>query len=247
MIPELKSWNIKLNTLSTNQDSSTNKEQPKAQTNIKISSTKIRENEVVTVRPLWFTYEVTDKGPRLIYQSHKCSFYAEKEWFQYRVLKSINRTFKIRINDYTGFSFVPYTDKQEFANLLKNAYEDVQNQVYDKELADCLNKIDKYSKRKVRLFINSCRCFLMKTSIEDYCYDADKQAYMLNVNVIKYLNINNKSVLHISLQEIIENSGIEEYYDKFKDKITERWPDGILEYIDIDEILGQYQISVDML
>lgn len=39
------------------------------------------EDEIITVNPLWFSYKVTERGPRLVYRSHMCTFFGEKNGF----------------------------------------------------------------------------------------------------------------------------------------------------------------------
>lgn len=211
-------------------------QQLKTRTNIKLSSEEMRENEIVIVSPLSFSYNVTERGPRLVYRSHMCTFFGEKEWFQYSILKSINRIFKIRINDYTGFSFIPYSDKQEFASILQQKYEELQNQIYKKELADCFSKIEKYIQNSIIIYRDSLRHFVMRTSIEDYSFDEGKQVYLLDINIIKYLNIKDKVIFHIPFQEIIKESEIDDYYEKYQDEIAEKWQDGFSRQIELTEI-----------
>lgn len=215
-------------------------QQLKTRTNVKLSSEEMRENEIVIVSPLSFSYNVTERGPRLVYRSHMCTFFGEKEWFQYNILKSINRTFKIRINDYTGFSFIPYSDKQEFASILQQKYEELQNQIYKKELTDCFSRIEKYIQNSIIIYRDSLRHFVMRTSIEDYSFDEGKQVYLLNINIIKYLNIKDKVIFHIPFQEIIKESGIDDYYEKYQDEIAEKWQNGFSRQIELTEIFPNF-------
>lgn len=205
------------------------------------------EDEIITVNPLWFSYKVTERGPRLVYRSHMCTFFGEKKWFQYNILKSINRTFKIRINDYTGFSFIPYSDKQVFESILKQKYEEMQNQIYKEELADCFCKIETYIQNRINIYIDSLRRFVIRTSIEDYYFDEKKQVYLLNINIREYLNIKDIIIFHIPFQDIIKESNIEDYYDKYQDEIAAKWCDGLSNQIDITEIfpnLSSANISI---
>ena len=227
---------VKCQDLSNNVAPSQSPSKPHFLTNRKISSKEMYDKDIVNVSPIMFSYKITEKGPRLVYRSHMCRFYGEKNWFQYRVLKSIDRTFKIRINDCTGFSFVPFTDKQEFASILEQKYNEVQSQIYNEELTDCLDKIDQYIKNRILSYINSCRRFVIKTSKADYFYDKNKQVYILNIDIIKYLKISNQSLFHIPLKEILEKSEMEDYSGKYKEEIAAQWPDGYSGHIKINDI-----------
>lgn len=195
---------------------------------------------VYTVRATDFSFVKTLTGPHLVFRTHKAFCFAESQWFQPRVLRAIDRTFQIRISDYTGFSFIPHSDKQVFLNLLKQAFLDVEQQIYHEELNACLNSIEKYLNRCVNSYIRNCQNINFETKLDDYSFNDDKQVFIYKFNALSFLGINNDQVkLHVPLTRIMEQFEDSDR-DKFKSEITSKYPDGYYTVVDLDRIFPNH-------
>lgn len=189
---------------------------------------------VYTVRATDFSFVKTLTGPHLVFRTHKAFCFAESQWFQPRFLRNIDRTFQIRISDYTGFSFIPHSDKQVFLNLLKQAFLDVEQQIYHEELNACLNSIEKYLNRCVDAYIHNCQNLKFETNLDDYSFNEDKQVFIYKFNALSYLGIKNNQVrLHVPLARIMEQLD-EDDRNKFHKEITSKYPDGYITVVKLD-------------
>ena len=199
-------------------------------------NTSKRYQSVFTVRATDFSCQYTETGPHLVFRSHKAFCLVEKEWFQPRVLKSINRTFQIRLSDYVGFTFIPHSDKQVFLNLLKETYLDVEQQIYNEHLTICLKSIEKFIKSYVFAYIYRCQNIKFETDLADYCFNEDKQVFIYKFNASDYLKLKRDGViLHIPLAEILEQLDEDDRY-KFHADIISKYPDGYQTVADLDRI-----------
>lgn len=200
------------------------------------SSTK----SVFTVKATDFSFDATLMGPHLVFRTHKSFCYVRKEWFQPRVLKSIDRSFKIRLSDYVGFTFVPQSDKQVFLNLLEQTYLEVEQEIYKEQLYACLNSVENYITSRVNDYIRNCQNIKFETNLYDYSFNEEKQVYIYKFNALEYLGINSNGVrLHVPLSSILERSD-EEYPNKFHNEITSEYPDGYITVVDIDKLFPNH-------
>lgn len=219
----------------------------KVKTTSSSSSTLADENKqqsryqsIFTVKATDFSCQHTVTGPHLVFRSHKAFCFVKSEWFQPRVLKSIDRTFQIRLSDYIGFTFIPHSDKQVFLNLLQQAYLDVEQQIYNEQLTSCLNTIEKYVNACVGRYIYNCHNIKFETNLEDYSFNEDKQVYIYKFNALEHLNIKTGGVrLHVPLTWILKHLD-ETECNKFHEEITSKYPDGYITVADLDTIFPNH-------
>ena len=202
---------------------------------------------VFKVRATDFSFVNTLEGPYLVFRTHRAFCLAESRWFQPRILQAIHRTFKIRLSYYTGFSFIPYSDKQEFLNLLEQTYLDAEQQIYRERLNACIYSIEKFLNRCVNAFIGNCQNIKFETNLDDYFFNEDKQVFIYKFNALSHLGINNNQVkLHVPLSRIMEQ--IEDSdLNKFKNEITSKYPNGYYSITDLDNIFpnhSSFDISI---
>lgn len=201
---------------------------------------KRRYQSIFTVKATDFSCQHTVMGPHLVFRSHKAFCFVKSEWFQTRVLKSIDRTFQIRLSDYVGFTFIPHSDKQVFLNLLQQAYLDVEQQIYNEQLTSCLNTIEKYVNACVGRYIYNCHNIKFETNLEDYSFNEDKQVYVYKFNALEHLNIKTDGVrLHVPLTWILKHLD-EDDCNKFHKEITSKYPDGYITVADLDTIFPNH-------
>lgn len=200
---------------------------------------------VYTVRATDFSFVKTLTGPYLVFRTLKTFCFAESQWFQPRVLRAIDRTFQIRISDYTGFSFIPHSDKQVFLNLLKQAFLDVEQQIYNEELNACLDSIEEYLNGCVDEYISNYQSINLETNLDDYSFNEGKQVFIYKYNALSYLGISNNQVrLHVPLTRIMEQLE-DSVRDKFKSEIKSKYPDGYYTTADLDRIFPNHS-SLDI-
>lgn len=192
-------------------------------------------NKVYTVKATDFSFQHSFSMPNLVFLSNKTFFFAESKWFDKRVLKSITRTFNIKLNKYTGFSFIPYSDKEVFRNLLEQAYLNFERKCYEERLNNCINTIEKYLYNKIYIYVNSFRHFRLKTNFNDYYFNEEKQTYIFNVDVLKHLNIVAVKHVNIPLSTILSHIS-ETERNKFLEEITKKWPNGYNIELNVDSI-----------
>lgn len=191
---------------------------------------------VFTVKASDFSFVATLTGPHLAFRTHRSFCSVRSEWFQPRVLKSIDRTFQIRLSDYVGFTFIPQSDKQLFLNLLEQTYLDVKKQIYEEQLVVCHAKIENFIDTCVNNYIRSCQNIRFDTNLDVYHFNEDKQVYIYKFNALKYLGLTKNGVrLHVPLTRILEHLE-KANLSKFHEEITCEYPDGYVSVIDIDKI-----------
>ena len=195
---------------------------------------------IFTVKATDFSCQHTVAGSHLVFRSHKAFCLVKSEWFQPRVLKSIDRTFKIRLSDYIGFTFIPHSDKQVFLNLLQKTYLDVEQQIYNEQLTFCLNSIEKYINDCVYKYLYKCRNIKFETNLDDYSFNEDKQIYIYKFNAVKHLNIKTDGVrIHVPLSWILKKLD-EANCNKFHKVITSKYQDGYTIVADLDTIFPNH-------
>lgn len=200
---------------------------------------------VFTVKATDFSFVATLTGPHLVFRTHKSLCYVRSEWFQSRVLKSIDRTFKIRLCDYGDFTFVPRSDEHVFLRLLEQTYIDVEKQIYNEQLATCHAKVESFINNCVNNYIRSYQNIKLDTNLDVYHFNEDKQIYIYKFNALEYLGLNKNGVrFHVPLSWILERLD-ESNLNKFHDEIASEYPDGYVTIADIDSLYPNH-ISLDI-
>lgn len=200
---------------------------------------------VLTVKAKDFSFVSTITGPHLAYGAHISLCFVRREWFQRRVLKAIDRTFKIRLSDYVGFTFIPQSDRQVFLNLLEQTNFEVEKQIYEEQLAACHSKVERFINSCVENNIRNCQKIKFDTNLGQYRFNEDKQVYIYQFNALEYLGLTQNGMrIHISLSWILEKLD-EANLSKFQEEITSKYPEGYVTFAEIDKIFPNH-ISFDI-
>lgn len=201
---------------------------------------------IFTVKASDFTFEQSITGTNLVFRNYKSLYLVESQWFNSRVLNSINRTFQIRLSDYIGFTFIPRSDKDVFLNLIKEAYSDTAKQIYQENLAECFSYIEKYLNEFIDSYIYKCQNIVLETDIKDYAFNEDKQVFIYTFNALSYLGISESHVkLHIPLSNLIEQLNKTDRKRYYHD-IVAKYPDGYHKTIDIEDIFPNRKSLLDV-
>lgn len=201
-----------------------------------LGKTKVTYQRIHTVSPIEFSFAHSVNGPQLVYKSNQTFFLGEARWFQPQILKSIQRTFTIRLSDYTGFSFVPHTDKQEFEILLKQAFHNFQQCKYNEELECCFRLLSHYIEDREHSLVSAYQHIKFDTSIDEYAFDDAKQVYILRFNALEYQKFNGSIKLTIPLSELLEHAD-ENGYKQYNEEISSKWPEGVTKILILQDIL----------
>ena len=196
----------------------------------------IVNNGIITVTPSEFSFHHTQEGPKLIYKNHKTFFMGKREWFDQRVLKSIDRIFHITLRNYnSSFVFQPLTDKNEFEKLLETKYLELKSQVDKEELEDCFSLVEEFLIIREKDFLNSFRQIKIKTYLNNYKFLKRKQIYEFKFNVFEYLQLPQTIRITIPLSSIIKHVQ-EEGYERFNNIVSEKWKKGYVKTFDITQV-----------
>ncbi len=211
-----------------------------------VSSPQIHQNKrVYTVKASDFSFLATLMGPHLVFRTHKSFCSIRSEWFQPRVLESIDRTFKIRLSDYVGFTFIPQSDKHVFLSLLEQTYLNIKKQIYKEQLTIYQAKVENYISSYVDNYILSCQNINFTANLDVYQLNEDKQVYIYKFNALEYLGLDKNGVrIHVPLSWLHERLD-EDNLNKFHDEIASEYPDGYVTFADIDKLYPNYK-SLDI-
>lgn len=199
-------------------------------------NTQHHYQSIFTVKANDFTFKSSNSGAHLVFQNHESIYWVKSEWFNPRVLNSINRTFQIKLCDYIGFTFIPSSDKDVFLTLIEEAFGNVTRQIYQENLNACFKFIEAYLNKCIDSYIYLYRNFKIETELKNYTFNESKQVFIYNFNVLSHLGINQSQVeLHIPLSNIIKQLDKSDR-KRFYSEIEAKYPDGFHTALNLDDL-----------